>query len=131
MGAAFLASAAPAGATSAMPGPRSAALIRITEVLPDPSEPGLDGAFEWVEVSNVGTQGVPLAGLVLRDNTGAVPLPDVVLPPGGTLLLAGPQAGLESAIALHRVEQIGNGLGNAGDRLTLEDESGAVLDAFS
>ncbi len=125
------AAGAPVMASTATRGVRASPLIRITEVLPDALEPGLDSDFEWVELANLGTEGASLVGLVLRDNSGEVVLPDTVVPPGGAMLVAAPLADIASALALHRVPRVGNGLGNAGDRLSLETESGAVLDAFS
>ena len=98
MGAAFLAGAAPASPSASTPRGADAPLIRITEALPDAAEPGLDSGFEWVELTNWGAEGASLAGLVLRDNAGEVPLPEVVLPAGGALLIAGPQADLGGAI---------------------------------
>ena len=131
MGAAFLAGAAPANAPGTAADVAGVPLIRITEALPDPAEPGLDGDFEWVEVTNWGSEGASLGGLVLRDNAGEVALPEVLLPPGGALLVAGPRADIGAAISVHHVEEVGNGLGNAGDRLALESASRGLLDAFS
>jgi len=129
--AASLAGAAPAGSPGPAVDGQGSALVRITEVLPDSPEPGLDADYEWVEITNWGSEGASLAGLVLRDNAGAISLPDVVLPPRGVLLVAGALADVGAAISVQRVEEVGNGLGNAGDRLILESASGGVVDALS
>ena len=131
MGAAFLAGAASVSTPGSSTVGAGSHLIRITEASPDSAEPGLDGDFEWVELTNWGVDAAPLAGLVLRDNAGSVALPDLVLPPRGVLLVAGPRADVGNSLPVHRVEGVGNGLGNAGDRLVLESASGGVLDAFS
>ena len=105
--------------------------LRITEVLPNPSEPGNDADFEWVEVANVGTQPVSLAGMLLRDNRGDVPLPDLILQPGAVLVVAGPRATVPEASAYWPPGGLSNGLGNAGDRLALVAADGRIIDALS
>jgi lamin tail-like protein/uncharacterized protein DUF5689 len=55
-----LASAVPSGA---------AAQVLITEVQPDPTSPNDDG--EWVEIQNIGTTSVSIAGWTLSDFTGS------------------------------------------------------------
>ncbi|MGE0227246.1 MAG: lamin tail domain-containing protein [Dehalococcoidia bacterium] len=112
--------------------PAAEILLRITELMPDPVEPGNDADFEWVEVSNVGGgQPVSLGGMVLRDNTGAVALPEVTLQPGAALVLAGPRAVVPQASAFWPASGLSNGLGNSGDRLALLAADGRVIDALS
>ncbi len=109
----------------------SAILLRITELLPNPPQGGGDAEYEWIEVGNVGTAAVSLAGLILVDNHGRIALPTLTLPPGGAFVVAGPRAAIGDALALRRGEGLFNGLGNSGDRLALATEGGAVIDALS
>lgn len=108
-----------------------AALVRITELMPDPPEPGRDADYEWVELANVGTVEVSLDGYTLRDNSGEVALPNFSLPPGAVLVIAAPLASVEGAVAYRLTGAIGNGLANGGDRLALFDADGARVDALS
>ncbi len=109
----------------------SAVLLRITELLPDPVQSGPDAEYEWIEVANVGAAAVPLAGLLLADNHGWIALPTLTLPPGGAIVVAGPQAEIGDAIALRQGSGLFNGLGNSGDRLALATTDGAIIDALS
>ncbi|MEZ4502068.1 MAG: lamin tail domain-containing protein [Dehalococcoidia bacterium] len=105
--------------------------LRISEVFPNPPEEGVDAAFEWVELANVGPQTISLDGIELQDNAGSVLVPSVLLQPGATLVLGGPQADAGGAILVRLLaDGISNGLGNGGDRLTLIAD-GRVLDALS
>ena len=106
-------------------------LLRITEVLPDPIEPGQDGAYEWAELTNVGTRPIQLAGLALADNWSSVPLPDILVEPGVSIVIAAVDADLPE-IFIHRLAgRISNGLGNAGDRLALLAADGQLIDGVS
>lgn len=110
------------------PGP----LLRISEVLPDPIEPGQDGDYEWLELINLDRAAVSLEGLVLRDNAGQTALPNVTLEAGALLVIGGPRVTLEGGVPLHRLERsLSNGLANGGDRVALVAPGGAVLDALS
>jgi len=109
----------------------AAGWIRISEVFPNPPQEGVDAAFEWVEIANVGAAAVSLDGLELQDNAGAVAVPSVVLQPGSTLVLGGAQADAGQAVLVRLLAGgISNGLGNGGDRLALV-AGGRVLDALS
>ena len=105
--------------------------LRITEVLPDPAQPGRDSDFEWVEIANLDVRPASLAGVTLQDNAGSVALPAVMLPPGGTLVIAARLAEVGTAFAYRLPGTIGNGLGNGGDRLALMAADGRQIDAFS
>ncbi len=109
----------------------SAVLLRITELLPDPVQSGSDAEYEWIEVANVGTAAVPLAGLILVDNHGRIALPTLTLPPGAAFVIAGPRAEIGDAYALRQGSGLFNGLGNSGDRLALATGGGAIIDALS
>ena len=105
--------------------------LRITALLPDPVEPGPDARFEWVEVTNVGRSPVRIRGLELRDNAAVLALPDIELPAGRSIVVAGEAADVGDAIAVRVDGGLFNGLANAGDRLVLLTTEGAVVDSLS
>ena len=105
--------------------------LRITALLPDPIEPGPDSRFEWIEVTNVGPSPLRIRGFELRDNASSLPLPDVELPAGGSILVAGEAADVGDVIAVRVDGGLFNGLANAGDRVVLLTTAGAVVDALS
>ena len=99
--------------------------------MPDPAETGPDAPFEWVELTNVGVEALSLDGFTLHDNHGPIALPRLTLPPGASIVIAGPQARVEQAVAFRPPGGLSNGLANAGDRLALYGARGAVVDALS
>ncbi|MGE3961173.1 MAG: lamin tail domain-containing protein [Dehalococcoidia bacterium] len=103
--------------------------VRITEVLPDPVQPGKDAEYEWVELTNLGPGAVDTAGMSLRDGQASTPLPALTIPPGASVVIAGPLAEVDADARV--AGTIGNGLGNDGDRLQLLDASGQSVDAFA
>jgi len=100
--------------------------VRITELLPDPVQPGRDADFEWVELTNLGQGAVHLAGMAIRDGHASTALPGVVIPPGASVVVAGQFAEVDADVRLSG--SIGNGLGNEGDELELLDASGQIVD---
>ena len=120
----------PLAAATATPGPTT---MRISEIFSDPPEGGRDAAFEWVELVNTGTAPVDLAGWVIEDGSSADILPAAIVPPGGYIVVAGKSAALPpSATAVTPADgEIGNGLGNAGDRVRLLAPDGTVVDEMS
>lgn len=109
----------------------------IDEVLANPVGP--EPAQEWVELVNDGSVAGSLAGLRLADVGGEVVLPDVLVPPGGRVLVVGdafePSSKFDPAPApgtpLVRVPALGkDGLGNAGEPLELLAPDGAPLSSF-
>lgn len=106
-------------------------MLRIVELLPDPAEPGNDADFEWVEVANLGLEPASLSGVVLADNQGTVPLPDLTLDAGTVLIVAGRRAAVPEVLAYRPPQGLANGLGNGGDRLALSLADGTVVDALS
>ena len=106
-------------------------LLRITELLSNPIAPGPDTDLEWIEVTNVGSDPLPLAGLVLEDNAASVALPELVLPPGGSLVVGGVSAEIGEALAVRLPGGLFNGLGNKGDRVALLTADGRRIDALS
>ena len=124
-------------ATAARPAPTSAAAgppaLRLSEVLADPVEPGVDGAYEWVELVNTATVAVSTAGWAIGDATSVDPLPAVEVPPGGFVVVAAKTAVLPVNVLVARAPDgtIGNGLNNAGDVVRLISPAGDVVDALS
>ncbi|MCY3656800.1 MAG: lamin tail domain-containing protein [Chloroflexi bacterium] len=105
--------------------------LRITALLPDPIEPGPDARFEWIEVTNVGRSPLRIRGFELRDNAASLALPDIELPAGGSIIVAGESADVGDVIALRVAGGLFNGLANAGDRVVLLTTAGAVVDSLS
>lgn len=105
--------------------------IRITQLLPDPANPGRDSEYEWVELTNLGVTPASVEGMTLRDNSGSVALPALVIPAGGMLVVTARLADVPGVAAFRLAQSIGNGLGNAGDRLVLSDADGRKVDALS
>ena len=129
---AALGSAAALSIASAQ-GPSGAALL-ISELQYDPPPSGSESAFEWVELHNPGETEVSLAGWRLADNRAESRLPDARIAPGGYLVVAGSRfrelhPGFEGPLLT--LPRIGNGLGNAGDRLRLLDDEGRTVDGMS
>ncbi len=107
-------------------------VLRITEVMADPSEPGPDADYEWFEVANLAREAANLEGYVAIDNAGAVSLPALTLEAGGVLVLRASRADVGAAVLVHTFERgFSNGLGNAGDRLALQAPGGVTVDAVS
>ncbi|MGE3857207.1 MAG: lamin tail domain-containing protein [Dehalococcoidia bacterium] len=105
--------------------------LRLTQVLPDPEQPGRDNEYEWVEITNLGGGPASVEGMTLHDNSGAVTLPALVIPAGGSLVVTARLAEVAGATAFRVPTGIGNGLGNTGDRLVLVGADGRTVDAFS
>jgi len=106
-------------------------MLRITELLPDPTEPGNDSDFEWIEVANLGREPAALGGVLLGDNQGAIALPDMTLAPGAALVIAGLRAAVPEASAYRPSEGFSNGLANGGDRVALFLHDRSLIDAMS
>lgn len=100
--------------------------LRLTEAMPDPARPGRDADYEWVEITNLGTEVARLDGMRLRDRQRSTPLPETDVAPGASLVIAAALAEVDADVRLS--EPIGNGLGNEGDRLELVDAAGEVVD---
>lgn len=100
--------------------------LRLTEVMPDPPASGRDGEYEWVELTNTGDRPVETVAMLLRDAHAVTPLPSVIVPAGASIVVAAPRAEVDADVRLSTV--IGNGLGNAGDRVELLDADGVVVD---
>lgn len=98
----------------------------------NPEEAGGDGEFEWIEVMNTGTTAAGLAGVSVRDRRSGNVLPPYVLDPGAVVVIAAPGARIPEGVPLIRLRRaIGNGLGNAGDRVALVATDGREIDAVA
>ncbi len=111
--------------------------VLINEVQYDPPGGPAEAGHEWVELYNAGSVAVVLAGWQLADNKGAEDLGAAGrLEPGAFLIVAGGDGfaadhpGFEGRV-LVLGGAIGNGLGNSGDRLRLQDGGGQLRDAMS
>ena len=102
-------------------------------MLADPVEPGVDRAYEWVELVNTSDAIVSTAGWAIGDAGAVDALPAVEVPPGGYVVVAAEAAVLPVNVLVARVPDgsIGNGLNNAGDVVRLVSPAGAVVDAVS
>lgn len=110
-----------------------AGVLRLSEVLADAVEPGIDGAYEWVELVNVSDAVVSTAGWAIGDAGAVDALPAVEVPPGGYVVVAARAAVLPVSVLVARAPDgtIGNGLNNAGDAVRLISPTGEVVDALS
>ena len=112
--------------------------VKINEAMYDPSPPGDDAAYEWLELYNAGSDAIDLAGWTLNDNSSeADMLPSLVLAPHGYVVVAAGEgfrdayAEFAGALVTLASGRIGSGLANKGDRLLLLDASGKVADGVS
>lgn len=106
----------------------SVAALRIVEVHPDPDASGR----EFIELANLGTTAVDLAGWRLRDaptasgNTNTYTFPVRTLLPGGRVVVWG--GGLPEGQLAWSQSAVWN---NAGDTVLLLDPTGAIHDAVA
>ena len=101
--------------------------VWISEVHPN-SGAG-DPQAEWFELANDDSEDVRLRGWSIADNTQSDPLPQIVIPAGGAIVIAASQ--IDAADAIIADGRIGNGLANSGDRLALIGPGDIVVDAVS
>jgi len=108
----------------------------ISEVHPNVAADGSSWeSHEWIEIHNLERHPVNLDGWIIEDAQSIAPLPDIELPAGGAVLVAGSAADIEvpagkTLIILDR-PRIGTGLRNAGDRVALINPYGVRYDAVS
>jgi len=119
--------------------------VVINEVEYDSVQPGPDAAYEWVELYNNAPSPIELVGWMISDNVSADPItstglstsPAVAIPANGFVVIAASEGfytnypGFAGAIVFVADGEIGNGLGNDGDRLILRDGAGTVIDQVS
>jgi hypothetical protein len=105
------------------------AQVAFSEIMADPTpEVGLPPA-EYVEIRNLGSDTVQLAGWTLADATRAATFPEYALPPQGWLLLCASSQlpafqPYGPALALPNFPS----LNNSGERLLLSDSQGNMMD---
>ena len=107
--------------------------LRLSEFLSDPEQSGRDSPFEWVEIINTTTEPISLAGWSIGDGVETDPLPAVIVPPGGYVVVAGKSVQLPPDVAVVRLAdgEIGAGLNNSGDTIRLIAPGGNEADAIS
>ncbi len=107
--------------------------LRLSEVLSDPTEAGRDSPYEWVELVNVSASAVHTGGWQIGDATSTDVLPDLQVPAGGYVVVAGKAAVFADGIPVLRLDdgEIGSGLNNTGDAVRLIRPDGAEVDAIS
>jgi hypothetical protein len=111
--------------------------LRITEIMYHPVEPApgseyLDEDFEFLELQNTGGSPISLSGVKLTVGVTFV-FPDMTLQPGQYVLVVGNRPAFESVYGAGRpvIGVYDGDLDNSGERLRLEDGSGAtILDFF-
>jgi hypothetical protein len=117
--------------------PAAAGDVLINEVYYDPLQTGTDASYEWFELLNRTSRTLDLTGWSVIDNHGSDDMPPLILPPGGLgVVAAGPAfydefPSFHGSIAFIADGRIGNGLSNGGDRLSLLDPMGGVIDELS
>ena len=123
----------PGSAESAGQRTLGGATLRLSEVLADAAESGMDRAYEWVELVNIGTETVSTEEWALGDAGAIDILPGIEIPPGEYLVVAGASAEIPLDVAVIRVADgaIGGGLNNTGDAIRLLSPSGDLVDAIS
>ena len=105
--------------------------IWISEVYPAAGQGRNDAAYEWFEITNSGDVPVDLTGWTIADNRASDPLDRLGIPPQSSVVVAGSNQAAPT-VSLHISDgRIGNGLANAGDRLTLINPDGDVISAIS
>ncbi|MCG5055863.1 MAG: lamin tail domain-containing protein [Myxococcales bacterium] len=122
----------------ALVAPVARGALVITEILANPA--GSEYTQEFVELLNAGAASLSLAGFSLEDGAGADPLPDLVVPSGGRVVVVaegfveGPGADPEPAPGIPLVRVPGrlgrDGLSNAAEALTLRAPDGKVASHY-
>lgn len=105
--------------------------VWISEVYPAAGHGGSDAAFEWFEISNAGDVAVDLTGWTIADNRSSDPLDGLTVPPQSSVVVAGSAEAAEDVSFIISDGRIGNGLANAGDRLTLINSDAEIVSAIS
>lgn len=114
----------------------SSPTLLISEVLYDPL--GTEPNEEWIEIFNNTSSPMELTDWTISDNNSTdVISPTVTIPVGGCVVVAASEdfytnyPDFTGDIVFIADGKIGNGLGNTGDRLTLKDGEGTVIDQMS
>jgi len=112
--------------------------IVINEVMYDP-EATPDGDYEWIELYNMCNETIDLVGWKISDNSSADEIPLITITPYGFVVIAAKAvflddypdyySGNSSVVFING--SIGSGLNNDGDRVSLMNNSGFVVDEIS
>jgi hypothetical protein len=111
--------------------------ILINEVQSNPLQSGSDSSYEWIELFNPGTESVELIGWGISDNYEMDGIPSLNVSANGFVLVAASEnfsvnfPNYSGTLVFTADGRIGNGLGNAGDRLILKDSAGTIIDEMS
>ncbi len=105
--------------------------VWISEVHPAAGQGRNDAAFEWFEITNSSDIPIDLAGWTIADNRGTDMLNELVVPPQSSVVVAGSDEAIPGVSLVVADGRIGNGLANAGDRLTLSNPDGEIVSAIS
>lgn len=140
-------SATPTAEATATPAPTSTpslvGLVVINEVYYDPDSNHIEGDasennFEWIEIFNNSPVTVNLKDWSITDNSSSdtISSGNRNLDPGKKVVLAKDDSvrviwGIPEGDFIAIGSTIGNGLANSGDRLTLTDENGVIIDQIS
>jgi hypothetical protein len=123
--------------TAVIEPPMPSAHVIINEVMANPRGP--EPAEEWIELTNAGAAAAEMRGWKLRDQSGAVEIPPLILEPSAIVLLVRRdfEGGVSGDVppapdtALVRLPSLGkNGLSNAGEPLLLLDDNDVVVSSF-
>ena len=106
-------------------------IVWISEVHPAPGQGRNDAAYEWFEITNSSDIAVNLSGWTVADNRSSDLLEELVIPPRSSVVVGVSQEAGPEILPIIRDGRIGNGLANAGDRLTLINPAGEVMSAIS
>ncbi len=132
-----LAASTAAGALSSPIRSAQGASVVINEVQYDPPPTGFsESRYEWVELLNTGHEPVDLVGWQIADSRASDQIPDAELPPGEFLVVAAGEGFAElfpsfTGRIVTLEGNIGNGLGNSGDQVSLLDAAGDRVDGMS
>lgn len=107
--------------------------IVISEFISNPTLEGNDGAEEWVELHNPGSEPVDLAGWRIEDGAGGDTIDSLVVPPNGHAVIAGRSVQFTATVPVFRPKDgtIGGGLNNGGDVIRLVDPGGVTIDQLT
>ena len=111
--------------------------VLIHEVEADAPQSGTDSAYEWFELYNATSHTITLTNWTISDAVSSDVIPTVVISPQAFVVVAASISfsvnfpAFTGTIVYIPGGTIGNGLSNAGDRLTLADDVGMVIDGLS
>ena len=103
---------------------------------------GNENRSEWVEIYNPTSSSINIKGWQLLDNTSSETCPDLNIPSGGFLIIAGATSSAELKSVWSSLpnsvlfvsasgQEIGNGLADSGDRVILKDNNDNIVDQMS